>query len=140
MSPLSHDPIKREAQLANLRPSASRKHEALSERALAPLRAKYRIELTAAFPHAASDEINIQASRLAMMERLQEWLDARGPISHQRRGTTYPAADLLAKVVSAYERRRDVLAERERAYTGANGAVSLAAIVAEYEAKDEAAA
>jgi hypothetical protein len=111
--PLSSDPEKRAAQLANLRPNAATRHGVNVEARLAPLRERYLAEQRRLFPSAGEDEVTIQASRLAQMEVLQDFLDRRGPIRHQRQGQTFAAADLLAKVTQAYERRRDLLAARE---------------------------
>jgi hypothetical protein len=118
--PLSSDPDARARQVANLRPgdqkaSNREQHGAYSEKKLAPLRERYRTDLRGQFPSAGEDELIIQAGRLAQMDVLQQFLDAHGPIRHHRRGETFPAAQLLASVTSAYERRRDLLAERERA-------------------------
>lgn len=112
--PLSPDPEARKAQLANLRADAATVHGARSEAKLKPSRERYLTELRDQFPAAGEDELIMQASRLAQMDLLQQFLDWRGVIRDRRRGETFPAAQLLASITAAYERRRDILAERER--------------------------
>ena len=117
--PASSDPAKREVQRRNLKQYSenSRTHGAHSEAKLQPLREQYEAEQRAAFPSAGEDEIAVQAGRLAQMHLLQSYLEDRGLIADRRRGVTFPAAQLLVTISAAYERRRDQLAERERAST-----------------------
>lgn len=68
------------------------------------------------------------------MDALQQFLDHRGPIRHQRRGETFPAAPLWASITTAYERRRDLLAERERATADGDPQAAIDAVLAEYAA------
>ena len=132
--PLSQDPEKRARQLANLQPRAAAVHGAFVEPKLAPIRERYLTELRAQLPSAGDTELVIQAGRLAQMDVLQQFLDWRGPIRHQRRGDTFPAADLLAKLSSAFERQHERLLERER-QSGSTGGDTIDSIAAEYAAK-----
>ena len=112
--PLSSDPAKREAQLANLRSTSAVTHGATSEQRIRPLRERYLAELAEAFPSATAPELAIQAQRLAQLELLGAFLDERGVIRHRRRGDVFPAASMAEKLAAAYERQAAVLLDRER--------------------------
>ena len=130
--PLSDDPKRRQRQLANLQPRAAAKHHAYDAAALRPARERYQSELSARYPSAGEDEIAIQATRLAQCELLQRYLDERGVVRNRSRGDVFPAALLLAQITQAYERRRDVLAERERERSD-DDSETLESIMAEYD-------
>jgi hypothetical protein len=131
--PASRDPVKHEAQLANLRQNAAVTHGAYSDAAIRPARERHLAELVEAFPNATHAERTIQAQRLAQLEQLGAFLDERGVIRHRRRGDVFPAASLAEKIATAYERQAAVLIAREHTRTGNRGD-SLAAIVAELTA------
>jgi hypothetical protein len=113
--PLSNDSEARQRQLANLRQNAATTHGASSEIVIRDARERYLIELAEAFPSATHPELVIQAGRLAKLEALAAYIDARGVIRHQRRGDVFPAAALEEKIAAAYERQAAVLLDRQRA-------------------------
>jgi hypothetical protein len=113
--PLSPDPDKRVVQLANLRSTANTKHRAYSREMLAPLRAKYQVELAEAFPSASEAEIGLLAHRQAQLHCLAEWQCEHGLLANRQRGIPYPAVALHDKIASAFERQHQVLREREQA-------------------------
>jgi hypothetical protein len=129
--PASRDPVKRQAQLANLRNGKTPTHGAQSEVRVRPLRERYLAELAVTYPNATDHELVIQAQRLAQLELLGAFLDERGVIRHRRRGDVFPAASLAEKIASAYERQAAVLAERERQHGKSSPHDALRAIVAE---------
>jgi hypothetical protein len=133
--PTSRDPVKAARQRENLR-VGNPSHGAYSEAAIRPARERHLAELARAFPNATHAEVTIQAQRLAQLEQLGVYLDARGVIAHKRRGTVYPAAQLAERLAAAYERQAAVLLAREQSHGGTAGD-SLAAIVAELSAGDE---
>ncbi len=61
---LSRDPVKRQAQLANLKPSAAVTHGARSGALIREATVEHLASLTAQFPNASSEELRIQASRM----------------------------------------------------------------------------
>ena len=118
--PLSNDPSARQKQLANLKTTAATTHGAQSEQAIRPLRERFVVELSAAFPSATKAEVAIQAQRLAQLELLGAFLDEFGVIRHRRRGDVFPAAAMAERIAANYERRAAVLLERERV-SGSSG-------------------
>jgi len=137
--PASKDAAKREIQLANLKQNSkvSNTHGAFSGRLIREATAEHAANLRTQLPTASSEEIAVQAQRMAMIDRLSEYVHARGLIADRRRGTTIPAADLLAKLSAQFERQHAVLLERERS-AGVPPGESLADVVAEIEAAREA--
>jgi hypothetical protein len=118
--PLSSDPKARAAQLANLKASAPTTHGAHSEALIRPLAEAYLAELAEEFPAASERVLKVQARRLAKLDRLGVYLDAKGEIRHQRRGEVYPASALEEKVSAAFlaEHVRLEQLQRERADDG----------------------
>jgi hypothetical protein len=112
--PLSPDPDKRAVQVANLKLPHT-KHRAYSTVELAPLRAKYQVELAAAFPSASDAEIGLLAHRQAQLVVLAAWQDERGLLQNRQRGIPYPAVALHDKIATAFERQYAALREREDA-------------------------
>jgi hypothetical protein len=126
MSPLSKDEQARERQLANLKrgdnpaPAANQralKHGAESETALGTARERFLAELVEEFPHAPERDLRLVAHRLAQVERLAEYVDRKGVIAHQRRGTVLPAVQTLDRLTNSIEQRLDRLRDREASAT-----------------------
>jgi hypothetical protein len=128
--PLSQDPEKRANQLANLKTTSAIKHGARSEERVRPLRERHVAELAKAFPSATELEVAIQAHRLAQLDLLGAFMDERGVIRHKRRGEVFPAAGLMEKIATSFERQQAILLERERT-KGAPPAQALESILAE---------
>lgn len=99
---------------ANVHPQAARKHGGHSAALLAPIRERHLAWLQERFPTADVAILSLQASRLAQLELVGEWLDDRGIMRNKRLGTTYPAADFWSKVASAFERQHERLEEAQR--------------------------
>jgi hypothetical protein len=100
--PISHDPEKRAAQLANLRPDAAIRHGVYSEAKLAPLRERFAAELSDQFGRLATpDELALAAARRAKREVLNEWLGRRGLLADRRSGTVRAAVQLADRLQSA---------------------------------------
>lgn len=122
--PLSADPSKRAAQLSNLVPGARAagtgnrravQHGAYSAGAIREAREKHLAELAETFPRASTQELVIQAHRLAQLELLGEFVDQRGVIRHKRRGDVFPAAMFMERVAAAFERQHALLVQRKAA-------------------------
>jgi hypothetical protein len=126
----SSDPVKRAAQLANLRQNAAVKHGATSEAKVRPLREQYLAELRQEFPNASERRLLIQAHRLGQLELLGIFADERGVIRHRRRGDVFPAAALAERIATSYLAEHDRLEQQERE-AGASNGHSLGAIEAE---------
>jgi hypothetical protein len=133
--PLSSDAAARRRQLANLRTNAAVTHGAMSEPATRDARERYLTELLEAFPGATRVELEIQAARWAQLSQLSAFIDERGTIRHARRGDTFPAVALHAKISAAFEKQHAILLGRERAAADAAGE-TFESIMAEYAAKD----
>lgn len=112
--PLSSDPEKRAAQLANLKPTSATKHGAYSDAAIRDLRREHLAELAAEFPSASRRELLILAHRIAQLDKLAEHADRYGVLRDKRRGEPFPAATLAEKLASSVERQIAALLERER--------------------------
>jgi hypothetical protein len=130
---LSRDPEKRANQLANLKLASNVTHGAHSGALIRQATAEHLTNLIATFPSATQEELVLQATRMAQIERLAAFLEQRGLIRDRRTGAVFAAADLLAKLSTAFERQHAVLLEREQVRRGA-GAQSLEDIVAELTA------
>ena len=91
--PASQDPEKRARQLANLRSSAAVTHGAHSGELIRQATAEHVANLSRTLPSATGEEIAVQASRMAMIERLVAYVEARGLIADARKGTVHHAAD-----------------------------------------------
>jgi CRP-like cAMP-binding protein len=131
---LSSDPVKRQAQLANLRATAAVKHGADSA-AARQLAERYLAELVEEFPSASERVLRIQARRLAKLDRLATYLETVGEIRHRRRGEVYPASALEEKIAAAYLAEHERLAARESG--AADPEAALHAVVAELAAARE---
>jgi hypothetical protein len=112
--PASRDPVKRQAQLANLKPTAASTHKVYSKAAIRPIRERLVAELAEAFPNATAAEIATQAMRMAQLELAGAYLDERGIVQHQRRGTIYPVAQFAASLSVQFEKQHALLMARER--------------------------
>lgn len=89
-------------------------HGTRSERALAPVRARYAVELRRDYPHLDDRRLALLADRLAAVELAARWLDAQGSPVRTRAGQVYDVADRLAAWNrAAWSMLTDV--ERERA-------------------------
>jgi hypothetical protein len=136
---LSQDPVKRAAQLANLRgvgvESSHTTHGANSGRLIREATGEHLASMAGQFPHATEAELTLQASRWAQIERLTDYVHTRGLIRNQRSGTVINAADMLVKLSSAFERQHERLLAREQA-TPTRPGESLEAIIAELTAGD----
>lgn len=129
--PLSQDPEARQRQLANLKPHAAMTHGARSGAVIREAAAEHLANLKRQLPSASDEELWVQASRMAQIQRLSAFIEERGLIRDQRKGTVYNAASMLAQLSSTFERQHAVLLERERA-TGPGAGEQLEAIVREY--------
>ena len=112
--PLSQDPEKRAHQLANLKPAAAVTHGARSGQLIQQATAEHLASLAKQFPNATTAELTLQASRWAQIERLTDYVHARGLIRNQRSGTVVAAAEFLARLSLAFERQQERLALRHR--------------------------
>jgi hypothetical protein len=130
---LSKDPAARARQLANLKDTAAVTHGGNSEALIRPLAEMYLAELAEEFPSASERVLKVQARRLAKLERLGVYLDAKGEIRHHRRGEVYPASALEEKISAAYLAEHVRLELQQRA-AATNGVEPLAQVVAEIEA------
>ncbi len=134
--PASSDPEKRARQLANLRKPGDTIHGARSEAKVRPLRERFLAELHQAFPAVPLADLNSQAERQALISLYSDYVDERGPIRHRRRGELFPAAQELARLLTAYEKRNTELRALQSQHD-ATPADDLASIVAELTAGDE---
>jgi BMFP domain-containing protein YqiC len=100
--PTSKDPVKRARQVANLVPGGNQSHGAKSEAIIRPLAQAYLVELQREFPDASERVLKLQARRLAKLERLAGWLERKGELANQRRGTVYPASSLEESITAAF--------------------------------------
>jgi hypothetical protein len=132
---LSKDPAKRANQLANLKRTAATTHGAFSGRLIRQATGEHLASLAAQLPNASGEELRVQASRMAQIERLTQYIEAKGLIRNQRQGTVYVAADLLAKLSTQFERQHALLLERERTRP-ARPAETLETIIAELTAAE----
>ena len=113
--PLSGDPEARKRQLANLRSSSAVTHGAHSDALTRPLAEQYLAELLEEFPTASERVLQLQARRLAKLDRLASYLERKGEIRHQRRGEVFAASALEERVATGYLATHDRLEqERER--------------------------
>jgi hypothetical protein len=119
--PASKDPVKRQAQLANLK-RGQPVHGASTEERVRPLRETYLAELRGELPNASERRLIVQAHRLAQMHLLGAFTDERGVIAHRRRGTVYPASALAERIASAFLAEQDRLEAQEREREGGGGA------------------
>lgn len=131
--PLSSDPDRRAKQLANLRSSAAVTHGAHSGALIREAAGEHLANLKQQLPNASEEELWVQASRMAQIQRLSAFVEAKGLIRDQRKGTVFAAANLLATLSTQFERQHQLLLDRERS-AGANRSTSLEAIAAELEA------
>ena len=136
--PTSTDPVKKAAQLANLK-RGNVTHGANSEALVRPLADAYSAELQAQYPSEPEWWHKLNGRRLAKIERRAVYCEGRREI-HQRRGTIIPAAmdeealtkAFLADIDRAEQRKREngngkspqTLAEIEAELAGDNGADS----------------
>jgi hypothetical protein len=116
--------------------SASRTHGAQSETRVAPLREKHLADLLKTFPSANEHRLVIQAHRLAQLELLGAFTDARGVIRHKRRGDVFPAAALAERIATSFLAEQDRLEQQQRE-AGTNGRQTLADIEAELSEPDD---
>ena len=129
--PLSHDESARARQLANLRRPGAVIHGAHAESRVRPLRERFLAELHAAYPAVPLADLNSQAERQALIALYSDYVDERGPIRHRRRGELFPAAQELARLLAAHEKRSVELHALQREHGGGRAGESLDAIVAE---------
>lgn len=71
-------------------------HGTRSERALAPVRARYAVELRRDYPHLDDRRLALLADRLAAVELAAHWLDAQGSPVRSKAGQVFDVADRLA--------------------------------------------
>lgn len=122
----------------NVHPLARLAHGAYSPTVLAPARERHLDALRARFPAADLTILGLQATRLAQLAAVGEWLDGKGsPIRNKRLGTTWPAADYWMRVASAFERQHERLEAQAREAGGTSPHQTLASIAAELEAGDQ---
>jgi hypothetical protein len=141
--PLSKDPDARSRQLANLRAGSGASvgnqqtvtHGAYSGRLIRQATGEHLASLAEQLPNASGEELRVQASRMAQIERLTAYIESRGLIRNQRQGTVYVAAELLAKLSTLFERQHGVLLERERTRP-AHPTETLADVLAELTAEN----
>jgi hypothetical protein len=108
----------RRAQLANLKqnnPELSKTHGAYSPMKAQERSAELLAELSSSMPSASQAELEIQAVRWAQIELLREHVYEKGSVRDRRKGDIYPAAALLEKISTAFERQHALLMERELA-------------------------
>jgi hypothetical protein len=148
--PLSSDPERRAAQLANLRRGPStdpaeradqlsglrprETHGAYTAARRQPLEDEHRARLALEFPTAltapgGNDLLNTAAKRAAMVDLLSAWLTDWGPISSTKRHEVSSATKTLARLLDSHERAIRELAALEREH-GRGGAPSLDAYLA----------
>jgi hypothetical protein len=113
-----------------LRADGAVTHGAHSPARIAPARERHLERLREQFPQGDVTIIGLQATRLAMLDLVADWLGNRGPIRNRRTGTTWPCVDLWAKTASAFERTHERLEHQQRE-SGGGTANALGAIEAE---------
>ena len=113
--PLSNDPAARRKQLANLKTTAAVTHGARSGALIRQAAAEHLVNLRAQLPSATTEELTVQAIRMAQIERLAAYVEQKGLIRNQREGTVYEAGRLLSQLSTAFERQHAVLLARQQA-------------------------
>jgi hypothetical protein len=120
----------------NVHPLAATKHAGYSKTLIAKRQGAHLDRLREQFPTADVTILGLQASRLAQLELVGEWLDGKGIIRNKRFGTVWPAAEYWGKVASAFERQHERL-EAQARETGVPPGQSLAEITAELAGEGE---
>ncbi len=114
--PLSSDPVARERQLANLKPSSALKHGARSEALIQAHSRAILAELEKSYPNESPMWLRLQSRRLAKIARLVAYLEGRPTeVLNQKSGKLNPAMEheesltkaLLADFERAEQRRKD---------------------------------
>jgi hypothetical protein len=100
---------------ANLLRNGAVTHGAYSGELIREATREHLANLSAQLPNASREELTVQAVRMAQIERLTAYVEAKGLIRNQRQGTVFAAADLLAKLSTQFERQHALLLDRERA-------------------------
>jgi hypothetical protein len=113
-SPVPKTPPHNPNAVENLRADAALRHGAHSPERIAPAREQHLDTLRERFPDADVTILGLQATRLAILELIGEWLGPRGIIRNRRTGTTWPCADYWAKTASAFERQQERLEAQHR--------------------------
>jgi hypothetical protein len=123
---LSKDPAARDRQLANLRPAnltrdAALKHGGRAETLLQPRADELLTELQQEFPAASERTLRLQARRLAKLERLGAFLEAKGELRNKRSGEIFPASQMEESLTAAFLATQAKLEAQAASARGVNG-------------------
>lgn len=134
--PLSADAVKRERQLANLKPGAHVTHGAHHEAEIQASAMTYLAELVGEFPGASERVLRLQARRLAKLDRLATFLTGRGEIRNRRTGDVFAASTLEERITAAYLAEHARLEQLQRERGSANPIGALESVADELAALD----